>query len=132
MFESRRFVELRKQGFWKQFFSAESTGMGIFYTLNVFCIQARPPLVMQSLLAGPNSLVVLCGACFGGLLSCAICALWMLCTVLLEDVPGAGWFLASHARFFATLVSTTGSEGEQCNFKNSYRIEVLCRTTQPP
>ncbi|KAK9901983.1 hypothetical protein WJX75_000204 [Coccomyxa subellipsoidea] len=39
VFESRRFVELRKQGFWKQFFSAESTGMGIFYTLNVFCIQ---------------------------------------------------------------------------------------------
>ncbi len=39
MFESRRFVELRKQGFWKQFTSAESTGMGIFYTLNVFCIQ---------------------------------------------------------------------------------------------
>ena len=42
VFESRRFVELRKQGFWKQFFSAESTGMGIFYTLNVFCIQVRP------------------------------------------------------------------------------------------
>ncbi|BDA48190.1 probable solute carrier family 43 member 3 at N-terminal half [Coccomyxa sp. Obi] len=39
VFESRRFVELRKQGFWKQFTSAESTGMGIFYTLNVFCIQ---------------------------------------------------------------------------------------------
>lgn len=42
VFESRRFVELRKQGFWKQFFSAESTGMGIFYTLNVFCIQVKP------------------------------------------------------------------------------------------
>ncbi len=41
VFESRRFVELRKQGFWKQFTSAESTGMGIFYTLNVFCIQVR-------------------------------------------------------------------------------------------
>jgi hypothetical protein len=33
-------VELRKQTFWTQFLSAESTGMGIFYTLNVFCIQA--------------------------------------------------------------------------------------------
>lgn len=47
VFESRRFVELRKKGFWKQFFSAESTGMGIFYTLNVFCIQVHP-LWMQS------------------------------------------------------------------------------------
>ncbi len=40
MFEPRRFVELRKKPFWKQFLSSESTGMGIFYTLNVFCIQA--------------------------------------------------------------------------------------------
>ncbi len=41
VFEPRRFVELRKKPFWKQFLSSESTGMGIFYTLNVFCIQAR-------------------------------------------------------------------------------------------
>lgn len=40
VFEPRRFVELRKKPFWKQFLSSESTGMGIFYTLNVFCIQA--------------------------------------------------------------------------------------------
>ena len=43
VFEPRRFVELRKKPFWKQFLSSESTGMGIFYTLNVFCIQACPP-----------------------------------------------------------------------------------------
>ena len=41
VFESRRFVELRKQTFWRQLTSNESTGMGIFYTLNVFCIQVR-------------------------------------------------------------------------------------------
>ena len=41
VFEPRRFVELRKKPFWLQFLSSESTGMGIFYTLNVFCIQAR-------------------------------------------------------------------------------------------
>jgi len=40
VFESRRFVELRKQTFWTQFLSNESFGMGVFYTLNVFCIQA--------------------------------------------------------------------------------------------
>ncbi len=40
MFEPRRFVELRKKPFWQQFLSPESTGMGVFYTLNVFCIQA--------------------------------------------------------------------------------------------
>lgn len=39
VFESRRWVELRQKSFWRQFSSAESTGMGIFYTLNVFCIQ---------------------------------------------------------------------------------------------
>ena len=39
MFESRRWVELRKQSFKRQMLSAESTGMGIFYTLNGFCIQ---------------------------------------------------------------------------------------------
>ncbi len=43
VFEARRFVELRKKGFWKQFLSPESTGMGIFYTLNVFCIQVTSP-----------------------------------------------------------------------------------------
>ena len=32
-------MELRGKTFWRQFLSAESTGMGIFYTLNVFCIQ---------------------------------------------------------------------------------------------
>ena len=42
VFEPRRFVELRKKPFWQQFLSPESTGMGIFYTLNVFCIQACP------------------------------------------------------------------------------------------
>jgi len=42
VFESRRFVELRKQTFWTQFLSNESFGMGVFYTLNVFCIQAGP------------------------------------------------------------------------------------------
>jgi len=42
VFEPRRFVELRKKPFWKQFLSSESTGMGIFYTLNVFCIQVWP------------------------------------------------------------------------------------------
>lgn len=40
VFESRRFVELRQQTLWKQVISAESTGMGLFYTLNIFCIQA--------------------------------------------------------------------------------------------
>lgn len=44
MFESRRWVELRSQSFWRQFLSAESTGMGVFYTLNVFCIQVGPAL----------------------------------------------------------------------------------------
>ncbi len=44
VFESRRFVELRKQTFWTQFLSNESFGMGVFYTLNVFCIQAGPRL----------------------------------------------------------------------------------------
>ena len=39
VFEPRRFVELRKQNFWKQVKSAESFGMGLFYTLNVFFIQ---------------------------------------------------------------------------------------------
>ena len=47
VFEPRRFVELRKQSFWKQVKSAESLGMGMFYTLNVFFIQfylgARTP-----------------------------------------------------------------------------------------
>ena len=42
VFEPRRFVELRKKPFWQQFLSPESTGMGVFYTLNVFCIQACP------------------------------------------------------------------------------------------
>ena len=42
VFEPRRFVELRKKPFWQQFLSPESTGMGVFYTLNVFCIQAYP------------------------------------------------------------------------------------------
>ena len=36
VFESRRFVELRKKTFSEQFRSTESLGMGIFYTLNVF------------------------------------------------------------------------------------------------
>ena len=35
MFEARRFVELRKKPFWDQFMSAESFGMGVFYTANV-------------------------------------------------------------------------------------------------
>jgi MFS family permease len=39
IFESRRFVELRKKTFKEQFFSAESCGMGIFYTLNIFILQ---------------------------------------------------------------------------------------------
>ncbi|KAA6416796.1 MAG: hypothetical protein FRX49_13246 [Trebouxia sp. A1-2] len=39
VFEARRFVELRKKSLWQQFLSAESFGMGLFYTLNVFCIQ---------------------------------------------------------------------------------------------
>ena len=39
VFESRRFVELRQKSLWKQVSSAESTGMGLFYTLNIFCIQ---------------------------------------------------------------------------------------------
>lgn len=39
VFEPRRFVELRKQSFWKQVHSGESVGMGLFYTLNVFFIQ---------------------------------------------------------------------------------------------
>ena len=41
VFESRRFVELRQKSLWKQVCSAESTGMGLFYTLNIFCIQVR-------------------------------------------------------------------------------------------
>ena len=60
VFESRRFVELRKQTFWTQFLSNESFGMGVFYTLNVFCIQARhcrhpahalPSMLLSHLLA---------------------------------------------------------------------------------
>lgn len=39
MFEPRRFVELRKKDFVTQALSAESFGMGIFYTVNVFWIQ---------------------------------------------------------------------------------------------
>lgn len=39
VFEARRFVELRKKSLWQQFLSSESFGMGLFYTLNVFCIQ---------------------------------------------------------------------------------------------
>ena len=35
VFEARRFVELRKKSLWQQFLSAESFGMGLFYTLNV-------------------------------------------------------------------------------------------------
>lgn len=35
VFEARRFVELRKKSLWQQFMSAESFGMGLFYTLNV-------------------------------------------------------------------------------------------------
>ena len=38
-FEARRFVELREKPFWAQFRSAESTGMGAFYTLNVLFLQ---------------------------------------------------------------------------------------------
>ncbi len=39
VFEARRFVELRKKSLWQQFLSAESFGMGLFYTLNVrLCI----------------------------------------------------------------------------------------------
>jgi MFS family permease len=39
VFEARRFVELRKKSFKEQFVSAESFGMGVFYTLNVFFLQ---------------------------------------------------------------------------------------------
>ena len=39
VFEPRRFVELRKKDFMKQALSAESLGMGLFYTINVFWIQ---------------------------------------------------------------------------------------------
>jgi MFS family permease len=39
VFEARRFVELRKKTFKEQFLSAESFGMGVFYTLNVFFLQ---------------------------------------------------------------------------------------------
>jgi hypothetical protein len=39
VFEPRRFVELRKKDFVTQALSAESFGMGIFYTVNVFWIQ---------------------------------------------------------------------------------------------
>ena len=39
IFEARRFVELRKKSFKEQFLSTESFGMGLFYTLNVFCQQ---------------------------------------------------------------------------------------------
>jgi hypothetical protein len=39
VFEPRRFVELRKKTFVTQALSAESFGMGIFYTVNVFWIQ---------------------------------------------------------------------------------------------
>ncbi|KAL4517173.1 hypothetical protein Ndes2437B_g06781 [Nannochloris sp. 'desiccata'] len=39
VFEARHFVELRKKSFKEQFLSAESFGMGVFYTLNVFFLQ---------------------------------------------------------------------------------------------
>lgn len=39
VFEPRRYVELRKKDFVTQALSAESLGMGLFYTLNVFWIQ---------------------------------------------------------------------------------------------
>jgi len=41
VFESRRFVELRKKTFSEQVRSTESLWMGIFYTLNVFFQQVR-------------------------------------------------------------------------------------------
>lgn len=52
VFEARRFVELRKKSFSDQFWSSESFGMGIFYTLNVFLMQfylgAQPPCLLRS------------------------------------------------------------------------------------
>ncbi len=41
VFESRRFVDLRKKSFSEQVRSAESLWMGVFYTLNVFFQQVR-------------------------------------------------------------------------------------------
>lgn len=43
VFEARRFVELRKKSLWQQFLSAESFGMGLFYTLNVSAPHPPPP-----------------------------------------------------------------------------------------
>jgi len=56
VFEPRRFVELRKQNFWKQVKSAESFGMGLFYTLNVFFIQFYLGAQQATLWAGTLSL----------------------------------------------------------------------------
>lgn len=42
VFEARRFVELRKKSLWQQCLSAESFGMGLFYTLNVSSLLAWP------------------------------------------------------------------------------------------
>ena len=41
VFESRRFVDLRKKSFSEQVRSSESLWMGVFYTLNVFFQQVR-------------------------------------------------------------------------------------------
>ena len=43
VFEARRFVELRKKSLWQQFLSAESFGMGLFYTLNVSYLPTQDP-----------------------------------------------------------------------------------------
>lgn len=43
VFEARRFVELRKKSLWQQFLSAESFGMGFFYTLNVSSLLPQDP-----------------------------------------------------------------------------------------
>ena len=60
VFEARRFVELRKKSFWDQFMSAESFGMGVFYTANV---RGGALLLAGSESAGPGHLQVSCHQC---------------------------------------------------------------------
>jgi len=49
VFEARRFVELRKKSLWQQFLSAESFGMGLFYTLNVRALPLAAIVVSRGL-----------------------------------------------------------------------------------
>ena len=54
VFEARRFVELRKKSLWQQFLSAESFGMGLFYTLNVSSLLTKAHMCSLGNMHGHN------------------------------------------------------------------------------